>query len=154
MNLYLIRHAHAEDSEPDALRRLSKRGQRQVRQLARFLRASGAFAPEEIWHSTLVRAQETAALLGVGTKLGVPLREVADLAPGDDPRRLADQLGKCSRSLALVGHEPHLSALASLLVAGAAEPVRFAMKKGATLALEGAGRHWVVRWQVSPDLLG
>ena len=154
MNLYLIRHAHAEDTQPDHLRRLSKRGRVQVRTLAKFLRHAGVFVPEEIWHSTLVRAQETAALLGVGTKLGVPLREVAGLSPGDDPRRLADQLAKCARSLALVGHEPHLSALASLLVAGAPEPVRFAMKKGATLALEGAGRHWVVCWQVSPDLLG
>lgn len=154
MNLFLIRHADAEDTEPDGRRPLSKRGQRQVRRLARFLRGSEAFAPEEIWHSTLVRAQETAALVAVGTRLGVPLREVAGLSPGDDPQRIARRLEQCARSLALVGHEPHLSALASLLVTGVAEPVRFTMKKGATLALEGAGRHWVVRWHLSPDLLG
>ena len=154
MNLYLIRHAHAEDTAPDERRLLSKRGQRQVRHLARFLRGTEVFAPEEIWHSTLGRAQETAALLAVGIKRHVPLREVPDLAPADDPRRVARQLEQWDRSIALVGHEPHLSALASLLVTGATEPVRFAMKKGAALALEGAGRHWIVRWHVSPDLLG
>jgi phosphohistidine phosphatase len=154
MNLYLIRHAHAEDGQPDADRRLSRRGKSQVRKLAQFLRSSEAFVPEEIWHSTLRRAQETAALLATDAKLPVPLREVADLTPEDDPRRIARVVAKCDRSIAIVGHEPHLSALASLLVAGKASPVRFAMKKGATLALEGAGRDWIVRWHVSPDLLG
>ena len=154
MDLYLIRHAHAEDTQPDSARRLSKRGKRQVRLLARFLRATGIFAPEEIWHSPLVRAQETAALIGAGAKPVLPLREVAGLAPEDDPRRLARRLARCDRALAIVGHEPQLSALASLLVTGVAAPARFAMKKGATLALEGAGRHWIVRWHVSPDLLG
>lgn len=154
MNLYLIRHAHAEDTQPDALRRLSPRGRRQVKDLARFLRGAEDFAPEEIWHSRLARAQETAALLDEGSRRNVPLREVGDLAPEDDPHRLARQLEKCGRSLALVGHEPHLGALASLLVTGAEEPVRFRMKKGAVLALEGAGRNWIVCWHVSPDLLG
>ena len=154
MDLFLIRHAHAEDTTPDELRSLSKRGRAQVRRLARFLRDSGGFEPEEIWHSPLVRAQETAALLCLGAKLGVPLREVTGLTPGDDPGQIARRLAAENRPLALVGHEPQLSALASLLVAGAPEPVRFAMKKGAALALEGAGRHWIARWHVHPDLLG
>lgn len=154
MDLFLIRHTHAEDGTPDTLRPLSKRGREQMRRLARFLRETGSFKPEEIWHSPLARAQETAALLCLGTKLGVPLREVSGLAPNDDPRLIAGQLAREQRALAVVGHEPHLSALASLLVAGATEPVRFAMKKGATLALEGTGRHWLTRWHVHPDLLG
>lgn len=154
MDLFLIRHTHAEDTAPDDLRQLSKRGRQQARRLARFLRQSGGFTPEEIWHSPLVRAQETAALICLGTRLGVPLREVAGLRPDDDPRLIARRLAQESRSVALVGHEPHLSALASLLVAGAPEPARFAMKKGAALALEGAGRHWIARWLVHPELLG
>jgi phosphohistidine phosphatase len=154
MHLFLIRHTHAEDTRPDALRRLSQRGRKQARLLAGFLRDSGAFHPEEFWHSPLVRAQETAALLSIGTKLKTPLREIDGLSPEDDPRAIARRLAASDHSLALVGHEPHLGALASLLVTGAAEPVVFAMKKGATLALEGGGRHWMVRWLVSPDLLG
>lgn len=154
MQLFLIRHAHAEDGAPDALRPLSKRGRQQTRRLARFLRQCGDFAPEEIWHSPLLRAHETAALLGRGARVRAPRQEVAGLAPEDSPALLARRLAQESRTLALVGHEPHLSALASLLVAGAAEPARFAMKKGAALALEGTGRHWTVRWHVHPDLLG
>lgn len=154
MLLHLIRHAHAEDTTPDEGRRLSRRGRAQVRTLAKFLRRSEAFAPEEIWHSTLVRAQETAALLALGTRRPAPLREIDGLAPDDDPHAFARRLARLTRPVAVVGHEPFLGALASLLVAGAPEPVRFAMKKGAVLALERSGRHWTVRWQVSPDLLG
>lgn len=154
MQLHLIRHAHAEDTRPDPLRRLSKRGCRQVRTLARFLRRSEALAPKEIWHSTLVRARETAELLAERTRLKVPLREIAGLAPEDNPARFARQLATCEKTVAVVGHEPFLSALASLLVAGAPAPVRFAMKKGAVLTLERERRHWTVRWHVSPDLLG
>ncbi|MBM3851984.1 MAG: phosphohistidine phosphatase SixA [Verrucomicrobia bacterium] len=153
MQVYLIRHASAEDTAPDHLRRLSKRGREQVRALARFLRRSDLFAPEEIWHSTLVRAQETAALLGGEMKLKVPLREVADLEPGDDPHQFARQLATTSRTIAVVGHEPHLSSLATLLVTGAAEPVRFVMKKGAVLALEDAGPQWAVCWHICPALI-
>ena len=154
MYVYLIRHAEAGDTAPDHLRRLTKHGRDQTRALAKFLRRSQAFAPEEIWHSPLVRAQETAALLSVGLKLRVPLREIAGLAPDDDPHRIARQLATNRRTIAIVGHEPQLGARASLLVTGTPEPVRFTMKKGATLSLEGTGRHWVVCWHVSPALLG
>lgn len=154
MQLYLIRHAHAEDAQPDAARRLSVRGCRQVRVLAKFLRNCGAFDPAEIWHSTLVRARKTAELLAAGTRLEAPLREVEGLAPDDDPRRFARRLAAGPEALAVIGHEPFLGALASLLVTGATDPGRFAMRKGAVLALEGGGRRWTVRWHVSPDLLG
>jgi phosphohistidine phosphatase len=154
MLIFLIRHAHAEDTTPDEARRLSRRGRAQVRALARFLRRAEEFAPEELWHSTLARAQETAARLALGTRLPAPLREVAGLAPDDNPRAFARRLARATRPVAVVGHEPFLSALASLLVTGAPAPAHFAMKKGAVLALERAGRHWTVRWHVSPDLLG
>jgi len=52
-----------------------------------------------------------------------------------------------------VGHEPHLSGLASLLVTGKAEPSRFLLKKCAMLRLDREGGGWTVRWQVSPEVL-
>lgn len=152
--LYLIRHADAVDLHPDAARPLSDRGREQVKTLASFLERSGAFAPDEIWHSPLVRARETAELLAKGAKLSGAVREVADLRPEDDPRAIARRVGPERRSIALVGHEPHLGALASLLVTGQALPVVFVMKKGATLALEPDGSRWQVRWHVAPGMLG
>lgn len=153
MQLYLIRHAHALDGEDDEARPLSGKGRGQVRRVAAFLRTSGAFAPEEIWHSPLVRARQTAELLARRLTLAAPRRAVAGLRPEDDPRLIVRRLARKGRALALVGHDPHLSALASLLVAGVAVPPVFALKKCSVLALERVAGRWVVRWHVTPELL-
>jgi len=154
MKFYLIRHAHAEDDPDDTIRPLSSRGKKQVRSLARFLARSGDFTPDEVWTSPLQRADETAGrlleLLGATTKV-IPVQALTTTAGVDE---LAQRLADSRRSLALVGHEPHLSALASLLITGRASPTRFQLKKGAVLALERTGSSWTVCWQVYPDLLG
>lgn len=151
MELHLIRHAHAEDTVPDEARRLSPRGRRQARALARRLRATGEFAPAEIWHSTLRRARETAELLAPAAH-GAPLREQTGLAPEDDPVAVARRLARTRVPVAIVGHEPQLSALASQLVTGTADPVVFHVRKASALALTRVGRRWVVRWFLPPEV--
>jgi len=151
--LYLVRHADALDFENDALRPLSPRGRDQVRALGKFFRANNAFRPDQLWHSRLLRARETAELLAEHAKLAAPLIETAALEPEASPRTIAQKLRRADRSIAIVGHNPHLELLASLLVLGAAEPVAFVMKKCAALALDRDDERWVVRWHVSPDLL-
>ena len=153
VRLWLIRHAHARDADDDAARTLSQRGRGQVRALAKFLAASRALQPAEIWHSPLVRARQTAELLGEHLRLDAPLIETAGLTPFDDPRTIARRIAALRLDIAIVGHEPHLSALASLFVTGKATPPVFVLKKCAVLALERASACWVVRWQVSPELL-
>ncbi|HVS53067.1 MAG TPA: phosphohistidine phosphatase SixA [Opitutaceae bacterium] len=154
MQLYLLRHAHALDGDDDAARPLSKKGREQIDALADFLRGKELFAPTEIWHSPLVRAHETASRLARKLELTkTPLVETGGLLPEDDVRRIAATLKTACDSLALVGHEPHLSALASLLVTGVAEPPAFVFKKGTLLALDRIVSGWAVRWQVSPELL-
>ena len=153
MHLYIIRHAHALDAAEDAARPLSKRGAKQVRALAKFLRATGALEAAEIWHSPLVRARETAQGLAEGLKCDVPLREVDGLRSEDDPRIIAARIETLRAPVALVGHEPHLSALVSLLVARAAEPPVVVLKKCAAVRLDRVDERWALRWQVAPELL-
>jgi phosphohistidine phosphatase len=153
MHLYLIRHAHALDGDDDAARPLSPKGRKQIRQLAVLLRHTGAFEAGEIWHSPLRRARETAELLVAKLKGGAKLKEVSGLTPDDAPDRIATKLSDLRRPVAVVGHEPHLSALASLLVADQAVPPLFKMKKAAILRLDRTGEGWSVRWQISPELL-
>ena len=152
MHLYLIRHAHALDGDNDAARPLSPKGRKQVRQLAGLLQDADAFEAGEIWHSSLRRAHETAGLLAKKLKRGVRLKEVAGLAPDDAVDRIAAKLGDLRRPVAVVGHEPHLSALASLLVTGRAAPPRFTLKKCSALRLDRANGGWSVRWLVAPEL--
>ena len=153
VRVWLVRHAHALDGRDDAARPLSAKGRAQVKRLARFLRASGDFDPAEVWHSPLVRARESADLLAQRLRVAGPRRIIAGLAPGDAPRIAARRLARMARAVAVVGHEPQLSALASLLVAGNARPPVFEMKKCGVLALARVADRWVVRWQISPELL-
>jgi phosphohistidine phosphatase len=152
MQHYLIRHADAVDLTPDEARPLSGKGRSQVAALGVWLRGNGALAPDEIWHSTLLRAQETAKLLAAAVTFSGPVREMAGLEPEADPAVMARALAGSKRSIAVVGHEPHLGVLASiLLVAQPARPV-VQMRKCAALAIEGGGAYWQVSWHLVPEL--
>jgi phosphohistidine phosphatase SixA len=133
---------------------LSARGEEEVRRLADFLRGKACFAPEEIWHSPLRRAVQTAERLARDLGLTKALTVVDGLRPEDDPRAMARRLEARPHSIAIVGHEPFMSALGSLFVTGRMEPPVVVMKKGAVLALEGSSSRWSVRWHVSPEVLG
>ena len=153
MKIYLIRHAHALDGKDDAVRPLSAKGRKQIRQVAAFFRRNGLLATKEFWHSPLVRARDTAKLLAAQLKGRVRLIERDGIEPEADPVIMAKRLQASRRPVAVVGHEPHLSALASVLVSGRARPPLFVLKKCAVVCFERSGRRWAVRWQVEPDLL-
>lgn len=153
MQLLLIRHAHALDGGNDAARPLSERGRRQIRRLAQFLKRTKEFEAEEIWHSPIVRSRDSATLLRQLIGMRARLVESNGLAPHDDPTAMADRLKDFRIPLAIVGHEPHLSALASLLITGTAKPPVFVLKKCAALALARERGRWVARWHVAPALL-
>jgi len=154
VTLYLIRHAHAVGAGEDPLRPLSSRGRSQVAQLTRFLQAGRQLHPSVFWHSPLARSRETAVLLAKGLGFAGPLVEIAGLEPEDEPRATASLLASAPDGLAIVGHEPHLSALATLLLrAGGGVPV-VSLKKGSFLALEQDGGAWQIRWLIEPELLG
>ena len=65
---------------------------------------------------------------------------------------LLKRLAGATHDLALVGHEPHLGALAELLAPGPAT-AGHVFTKGAVLALQRSGRGWRVCWRVSPKQL-
>jgi phosphohistidine phosphatase len=163
MLLHLLRHAHAVDETEHPQRPLSTRGLGELARLGRFLKPSGCFNPAQVWHSPLVRSAQTAEMIVAHLGLDVVMVETPGLMPEDDAEIMADRLSEFPPSfdLALVGHEPHLSALASLLVRGKASPVLFELKKSTLLTLEPTrGEHkktgrprWRVRWQVAPELL-
>lgn len=163
MLLYLVRHAHAVTPEENPLRPLSDKGGTASTRLGAFLRGTTAFHPAQVWHSPLERARQTAELLITALHAEIMQVETDDLLPDDDPMHMARRLAyyPTTHDLALVGHEPHLAALASLLVRGKTPPVHFHLRKGAVIALERTDHitaktglpRWRVRWHLSPELL-
>ena len=160
MNLFILRHGIAADLVTlglanDADRPLTPEGERKVTQIAEAI-GKLELSFDLILSSPYLRARRTAEIvverLGAGTKL-----ELSDLlTPGGGTKRLVELL-KCARpspeSVLLVGHEPYLSELISLLVAGK-ETFGVVLKKGGlcklTIKSLKHGRCAALQWLLTP----
>jgi phosphohistidine phosphatase len=141
--LYLIRHARAEDQSDaypdDSMRPLTDKGQTQAKQLAELL-AAQAIHFDWLISSPYSRARQTAAAVAsqatrqttletlVTADYTALLRDLRELVATDAERPLV---------IALVGHEPYLSELASYLLTGDPAGVFVDVKKAAILRFAG-----------------
>ena len=164
MKLYLLRHGDAaEPGDPryptDAARPLTSKGIKRTRQLANALRQM-EISFGVIFSSPLVRARQTAEIVARSLKLEKQLRLTNHLAPGG---AFVDMLAQIENARAtvpailLVGHEPYLSGLISLLCTGGPS-LALEMKKGGLCRLEvaaiKAGRCATLEWLLSPRHFG
>jgi len=127
MQLYLLRHAEAEDDRTnDEQRALTSRGQKQVRTVAKFCRGR-SFIPGIILSSPLLRAEQTARIFARELDLPDIVRLEDFLRPGMVMQHALSYLEKCSEraSICLVGHEPDFSQLAGTLLGTQGENIRF-----------------------------
>jgi phosphohistidine phosphatase len=131
MHLAIIRHGVAEDGADDFSRALTARGRKRFKAVVAGLGELGQRF-ELVLHSPKVRALETAELLA---PLAERLEVTTLLARAPSPA-LLDLLK--ADPMAVVGHEPHLSALAAWLTLGDQSLGKaFELKKGGVLHLEG-----------------
>ncbi len=138
MQLFLIRHAAAVPRRPrldDADRPLTPKGRRRWHRAVRGLERLG-LSFDRLYHSPWLRAVETAdALIGVLEGESVVTHE---LAHSPTPMLLERLEGE---RVALVGHQPWLGELVSLLLFGHTRHAeRFSLKKGAVAWLQGEPR--------------
>lgn len=141
MKLYILRHGTAENEPPsggdDGTRRLTSRGREKVREAAAGMRALG-IKFDAILTSPLPRAAETAELVA-SVYSGGPTPEVlAALATGVTPADTVAALKPYEQhhQLMIVGHEPGLSGIASLLLTGSVNSMSFDLKKSGMIALK------------------
>ncbi len=150
MDLLLWRHAEAEDGEVDFERALTARGEKQARMVARWLKAR---LPKtlQIIASPTVRTQQTA------DALELPYETNRRMGPEGCVSELIAASGwPTSRgAVLLVGHQPGLGRLASLLLAG--QEADWTIKKGAlwwlTNRVRAGEQQVVLRTVISPDFL-
>lgn len=153
MDLLLWRHAEAEEAQEgdnDLRRKLTRRGEKQANALATWLNARH---PKDlrILVSPAVRTQQTA------NALGLPFETRKELAPDACVSSLIAASGWPSTggSVLLIGHQPTLGRLASLLLAG--EEADWTIKKGALWWFSNRVRlgetQTILRTVITPDLL-
>lgn len=164
MNLYLIRHAIAVDPvspgyEDDNLRPLTEKGSEKMVNIARGLKALEVHF-DLILTSPIVRAQDTAQILLKVLKLKKGQLIISEnLLPTGSADQLIGEINEkysTLDSLAIVGHEPNLSTLISLLVAGDSA-LSINMKKGGVCYLSADNlsheRRATLEWLMMPKQL-
>lgn len=163
MQLIIVRHAVAEERDAsrwpnDSLRPLTEKG---VKQFKRMAGALGLLAPDvaRLLSSKFTRAWDTAKLLtehaGWPEATREPSLEMG--SPEEILAAIAALRAGSDQTIALVGHEPTLSELVSLLLSGDIDHMRMDFKKGAAVALEiatiVAPGSAELKWMLTPRML-
>jgi phosphohistidine phosphatase len=163
MKLYVLRHAVAvERGAPgfgdDSLRPLSSEGRTKMHAIAAGMRAMD-LSFDLVLSSPYLRARQTAEI--VVHQLGIErlLRFTEHLESGGDPQRLMREVANADgspESILLVGHEPFLSELISVLLTGEST-LGVTLKKGGlcclTVERPRFGRCATLDWLLTPRQL-
>ena len=153
MDLILWRHAEAvpaKPGQPDLERRLTAKGERQAQRMADWLN-------QRLSESTRILASPARRCHETARALGRQFKTVEQIGPDVEPLQLlhAARWPEGHDPVLLVGHQPTLGLVASLLLTGSAAP--WTVKKGAVWWFrqrdrEGEGRLLLHAVQ-SPDAL-
>ncbi len=153
MNLFLWRHAEAEDGSPDLSRVLTEHGRAQSAHVGQWLRRT-IKGDADILVSPARRTRQTA------DALALPYRIEDELAPGAEVEEIVTALGlgrgipeHRHAQMVLVGHQPWIGELAALLVSGRASSwsVRKAQVWWLMWRMRGSQPQWTVRAVVDAD---
>jgi len=160
MEIYLIRHAIAEEREtwnkPDELRPLTPRGEKKMQRVARGLRAVDVELTH-LYSSPLIRAKQTAEIVRKVFRIK-EIKETEALVPSAAPEQILPVLNELPADavVGLVGHEPHLGDLFTFLLSRQRQSFVI-FKKGGIACLEAetpvdAGKA-MLRWMIEPNHL-
>jgi phosphohistidine phosphatase len=159
MEIYILRHAIAAERgtpgyKKDSDRPLTKEGEEKMHQIAEAMLGMG-LQFDLILSSPYIRAKDTARIVAAELSEEVTLTDF--LVPDGNALELIAEINdeKPQRVL-LVGHEPDLSRLVSLLVTGGAEAA-IELKKGGLCKLSAEklifGQCATLNWLLTPKLL-
>ena len=156
-----MRHAIAEPRSAerwpdDSLRPLTEDGVRLFRRAARGLRGLG-IEMDAVLASPYARAWKTAEILHADAAWPAPTA-CEELEPGFPPASaLAAANEHAASAVALVGHEPQLSMVASLALASSPDALSLELKKGGIVCLRFAAAPTpgaaLLRWIAAPKML-
>ncbi len=141
VKILLVRHADAVEltgSLTDAERFLSAAGRTQARAIGRAIR-SKEIEWDAVVCSPLVRAVQTAEIFAEAVGFAGVVEAVRSLSPGVPARAMADAMRGRGDAIAVVAHEPDLTALGALF---AGRPSFPSFRKGEAMLLDGGAPAW------------
>ena len=161
MDLFILRHAIAEDRSPtlpESQRRLTADGARKMRRAARGIKALD-LKFDVILSSPYLRAQETAEIVAKALGCEKALKLTPTLAADGNPKELIEEIKRKhhkEKRILLVGHEPYLSNLISLLLSGQTN-LSITLKKAGLCYLSIGTLHYgrcaTLEWLLTPGQL-
>jgi len=163
MDLYLVRHAWAEERDggrfsDDALRPLTSEGCVRFEEMCRQL-VNRVLKPTCIVSSSMLRCKQTAEILAAALEVPPEIQFHEELLPDGDFKLLLGWIEEnCSKSdaVACVGHAPDLGYLAASLIGQENGWMRLA--KGSIAAIRFSGPpefgSGELRWLVTAKVLG
>lgn len=163
MNVFILRHGIAVEHgaagyKDDDERPLTSKGERKVWMIAEAIKAL-EISFDLILSSPLVRARETAEIVAQALKSKKRLELTDTLAPQVSAKPLIEYLNEQGAvdDVLLVGHEPFLSRLISLLISGDSE-ASVLLKKGGFCKLSTEelkqGHCATLEWLLTPKQMG
>lgn len=154
MNVYLVQHAKSAPKGSDPDQSLTEIGLSEAEKVAEYIARHGDVKVKTITHSGKVRARQTAEVFYEALSGVKAIAAVKDLEPMADPSNWIERLNLMDDDIMLVGHLPHLSRLASLLVSGDPEIEVVKYQNAAVVCLgQNETGTWSVRWMIHPGLV-
>jgi phosphohistidine phosphatase len=142
-----MRHGEAVSGVADWQRPLSDRGRAQTTAMAQCARGRGV-AVAWVYHSGILRAQQTAELVAAVLPPEQGVRQISGLCPDDDPFIIKAEVDTISQSVLLVSHLPFLSRLAGLMTTGETKRPVIEFAPATLVCLSRQANRWKFNWSV------
>lgn len=151
MKLYLVRHGEAVSPEIDPNQPLAKETFKKLESFAIVLK-NCRLEIAKIFHSSKLRAKQTAEILAKTCAPNIPLQEKPGLKPNDPIDSILEEIDSENHNLMIIGHLPFFqSLLCYLLKTENAQLFRF--QAGSIVCLEKETFGWILSWALFPELV-
>jgi phosphohistidine phosphatase len=153
MNLYLVQHGEAVSKDVDPERPLTQKGRDDVIKVAAYAAKHAGLSVLAVTHSGKLRARQTAELFALEIESLQGVVPVKDLEPDANPVIWQERLSLMEDDVVLVGHLPHLSKLASLLLCGDPDnPVVEFFNASIVCLKKHSPAEWTLYWTLPPEM--
>ena len=156
MEIYLLRHATAENAGPgvsDSERSLTPEGREKLARVLKRARSAGV-SPDVILSSPYKRAMQTAEMAAQALEFSGEIERTGNLEPNASPFDAWEEIRtrRAEGSVLLASHEPLMSSMAAFLLNSPA--LALDMKKAGLVRIDcektGPRPHGELKWIITP----